>query len=712
MLTEYNGYNIVWYNDNTQLNIDDVYNANIVSTSKSPKSRAPKYINCGAGFDCETSRPAYLNKPVDRTDKTSLQAYKESLYSFVYIWQFSIGKTVYLCRDYNALQSFLVKFDNLCDKHGDKAEIIVWIANINYEFTYFQKIFMTDIHDVFAKNEHNVVSFKYGKHLYFRECLGVFGNSLDKLAKDYTKTQKLKGDLDYNKVRHSLTPLDETSELPYCINDVAILSELTEVAHNMYTLQGKKIPLTQTGIVRDEIKRAYLAKGFSKLKQLEEQNLKLHGTQSEYNEFRRYLYSGGLTHSNFKYVGKILHNVTCYDLTSAYPWALSAKKSYPAGELKHCENYPRETLLKYLQGNRSKAKHIIAKIKINNICSKSTHSTISSHKVLESINAVLDNGRIYKADSVTLWVNEIDFANICKIYKAKSWELLDLYYFTASKPVDKEMTATMLNWYVKKAELKKEMKKLDEHSPEYAELDKVYRRLKAMINSCYGMCVTELYEMAYELKADGEIKGTLQKWEDYNRTIFNAYIGYWCTSYVRQRLINVIAEFPDYVVQYDTDSLYCLPNTFLKMRIDEINAEIEAEVKQSPCCKNPLTHDLGQWDFDGFYIDYIPMGSKRYAGKHDDGTFKITFAGAPVKQLTEQITKSGRLEDLLHISITDDISTKKGAYNIYHTEYAQTYTDYTGIQHTMTGYGCKTIINVDFNASLSHAYAAMQKLYG
>lgn len=702
-------YKIVWYNETTQLDTDDISNAEIVSVSKSPKSRATKYINCGAGFDCETSRCAYLNKP-KTNDKTALQTYRESLYSYVYIWQFAVGKTIYLCREYKLISSFLHKLDAMCDCKGDKPVLIIWIANINYEFTYFQHEFMSDIHDVFAKGEHEVVSFDYGNHLHFTECLGVFGYSLENIAELHCTTKKLKGDLDYNLVRHSLSPLTE-NELAYCINDVAILSELTAYAHNEYTLQGKKIPLTATGIVRNEIKRAYQAKGFSKLKQLETDNLKLIGTQAQYNEFRRYLYSGGLTHSNFKYVGHILNDITCFDLTSAYPWALNSK-FYASGELKHCDNFPRETFIKFLKGNRTKCKHIIAKLTIFGIQSKSTHSIISKHKVLNAVNIVEDNGRIFKADSVTLWVNEIDFSNICSIYKAKSFRLDDLYYFTESKRVDKEMLSTMNAWYIRKAILKEQMKTMDKHSAEYKACKKDYDELKKKINSVYGMTVTELYELNFELVATGEIKATKQSWEDYNKTIFNPYVGYWCTSYVRQRLVQVISAFPDYVVQYDTDSVYCLPSDALNAFIKDINIEIENEIKASPCCRDTHTHDLGQWDFDGFYKEYIPMGSKRYAGYKPDGTVKITFAGAPIKQLTEMVEKSGTLKTLLHISITDDISTKKGAWSVYNIEHTNTYTDYTGIRHTMTTYGCKTILNVDFNASLSHAYASMQKLYG
>ena len=43
-------------------------------------------------------------------------------------------------------------------------------------------------------------------------------------AKNYTTTQKLKDDLDYEIIRTPLIPITG-AELQYCINDVAILSE-------------------------------------------------------------------------------------------------------------------------------------------------------------------------------------------------------------------------------------------------------------------------------------------------------------------------------------------------------------------------------------------------------------------------------------------------------------------------------------------------------
>ena len=232
-------YNVIWYNGEnfkTVITPDTLINK---SGKKIIKKSTP-FINVGAGFDCETSQ--FDNHRLYNKKTTE---YKNALKSFVYIWQFSVGNDIYLCRDYALFEDFLNDLDNACNVHPN-AKLIIWDANINYEYSYFKPIFRQKIKSCFARSKSDILTFEYGKHLEFRECIGVFGSSLDDIAKKHTATQKLKGDIDYDLIRTPYTPLTE-KELNYCINDVAILSELTTYVHSTYTLKCKKIPLTLTG---------------------------------------------------------------------------------------------------------------------------------------------------------------------------------------------------------------------------------------------------------------------------------------------------------------------------------------------------------------------------------------------------------------------------------------------------------------------------------
>ena len=683
-------YNIIWYNGHNFIN--NISGCELVNPSdKKITSKNHPYINIGAGFDCETSQFDNHTKYEQGSPE-----YKNALCSYVYIWQFSVGENIYLCRDIDLFDKFLLDLDATCDIHNN-AKLIIWDANIKYEYSFFKYILKKYITKMFAKSKTDIITFDCLNHLQFRECLGVFGKSLAEVAKNNTKTQKLVGDLDYNLIRTPKTPLTH-EEINYCINDVAILSELTEVALNEYVRKGDKIPLTQTGIVRNAVKKSMCKTRFVQ-KMLYEQNKPLIGNRDQYNIFRKYAFSGGLTHSNFKYVSEKLHDVKCYDLTSAYPYALTCK-SYPTGDM-ITVNTSQDFKMALSH------KHYVLKLTLTHLHSKSTHSTISIHKITNIVHPIIDNGRIFKCDSVTLYATEIDYGNICAIYdfdKSKS-KIHEVTYFTKSSKVPKSMINVMLDWYKRKQILKP-------HCDDNPENKKQYKKLKEFVNCIYGMTCTSLYEINNEWDEQIEdIKEIPQAWEDISNTIFNPWWGYYCTAYVRQRLVECISKYPDYIIQYDTDSIYCLPCAELDDLVSKINDKVYNE-----CIKNipyPKCWDLGQWDDGGFYIDFECLGSKRYIGTKPNGEYKITFAGANSGDIIKH-AKSKNIdiyEYIKNINISEITSNKKGAYH-FDSKYSAPVTDYCGNTYYCTTHGGTTIKNVQFKATLSHMFNQLKYNYG
>lgn len=681
-------YNVIWYNGfNFQTDINESMLINTGNKKINSKSRP--FINIGSGFDCETSQFARHENLTPLS-----QEYKNALHSYVYIWQFSVGTDIYLCRNIDLFESFILQLDKACAVHPN-AKLIIWDANLKFEWSFFKYILKKYVTRIFAKSKNDVITVDILSHLQFRECLGAFGNSLDAIAKNHCTTQKLKGDLDYDLIRTPETPLTE-QELQYCINDVAILSELTEYAHSEYTLKGDKIPLTQTGIVRNAIKKNYCATDFQQ-KKLYAENKPLIGTKSQYNEYRKYVYSGGLTHSNFKYVGKIINDVHCYDLTSAYPWALNTQ-NYPSGDMITTEN-PDEFK------NAFSHKHWFMKITVKDVQSKSTHSTVSIHKVLNAVNPVIDNGRIYSADYITAYFTEIDWLNFKAIYTfSKQSQIHSVTYFTKSTRVPKQILEVMNDWYKKKTIIK-------QRGTHDGKDKKIYKRLKQLINSVYGMTVTALFEMSHEWSDElEEIAESINEWDTVSNTVFNPWFGYYCTAYVRARLIEMISRFPDSIVQYDTDSIYCLPNADLDKYIEMVNARTRASciktIKEQECW------DLGEWDNDGDYTRFICLGSKRYVGEHPDGTVKITFAGANADDMIKFAKEQNMdiLEYSKSFNIEENISNKKGAFHFSDT-YSEVVTDYMGNTYYCTTHGGTTVKTVPFKASLSHMFEILQKAY-
>lgn len=659
-------------------------------TGKKITKKSRPILNVGAGFDCETSRISH-----------------DSDISCVYIWQFSIGIYNFLCRDFKSIVRFLNELSLMVLHLHPNATMIVFDANIKYEWSYFNGILTDGITDIFAKDKTSVCSYTYKENIKFQECLGVFGTSLSNLAKTYTTTQKRKGDLNYNKVRNSSTHLTR-KEVLYCVNDVAILSELTPIAVDMYIKKGFKIPLTQTGIVRQEVKKTMLSRKGDREKYISEVG-KLIGTKTEYTTFREMLYSGGLTHSNYEYVGYVIKNpnntpaVKCKDLTSAYPWAMN-NFSFPAGNLIHADSI--RTALQH--------KHYILKLTFANIHSKSTHSTISEHKCVKLENPVIDNGRVLQADKLTIWANEIDLANIKLIYDYNKAECTidDMYYFTDSKRCNAYMLKVMNDWYIKKTKLKPLTKDSHANDPDYEDNCKEYMRLKQLINSCYGMLVTSLY-FESQIWKNNEITTETIDYSKAKETIFNPYVGYWVTAQVRHRLIEVIAKFPDSIVQYDTDSLYYIPSPEIENEFERINDEIYSQITKA--CKQKELHDLGQWDNDGTYTSFCGYGSKRYCGMHSDGTYKITFAGADKNDIKTECKRLNMdmFDYLKNFSIDTCFSNKKGALHPLKSFESGYYnvTDYNGNTHSQYITGYTTIVNVQFNAHLSQQFENLRKTF-
>lgn len=236
---------------------------------------------------------------------------------------------------------------------------------------------------------------------------------------------------------------------------------------------------------------------------------------------------------------------------------------------------------------------------------------------------------------------------------------------------------------------------------------------KEKVNSIYGMFVTQVYTHNYELDNNKEITETLADFND-NIPLLNPYIGYWCTAYVRQRLINCISRFPNSIVQYDTDSIYWNSNDKeLENYIDETNLKIYTEMTKS--CSIKECFDLGQWDKeDGNYpLGFMGLGSKRYIGIKPDGKIKITFAGANEKDIKSECKRLNIdiFDYLKNFEITTQHSNKTGAVHSKNNYYVYNCTDYKGNTYTCESYGYTTIVNVPFKAFLSTKFTDLKNTY-
>lgn len=198
------------------------------------------YYNMALSFDIETT--SFMSNNLDKQ-------------AIMYEWSFSIGGVVIIGRtwdEFKYLISELIEYYELCDER----RMIIYVHNLAYEFQFMRKLF--EWKSVFSLDSRKPVKALTFDGVEFRCSLQLSGYSLKKLGEQLIKhdIRKLTGDLDYNVLRHSKTPLTE-KEYGYCINDVQVV-----VAYIQETIERcgdiTKIPLTKTGFVRDYLRRLCL----------------------------------------------------------------------------------------------------------------------------------------------------------------------------------------------------------------------------------------------------------------------------------------------------------------------------------------------------------------------------------------------------------------------------------------------------------------------
>ncbi|HZK00236.1 MAG TPA: DNA polymerase, partial [Tissierellaceae bacterium] len=510
--------------------------------------------------------------------------------------------------------------------------LVIYVHNLGYEFQFMRKYFEWE--EVFSVDLRKPIKAVTTSGIEFRCSYILSGFSLERLAKNLVshKVDKLIGDLDYSLVRHSETVLT-LKEIDYAINDVVIvLNYITEQLE--YYGDINRIPMTNTGRVRRFVRdRCYYTNNNHKK-----------SSRGKYIRYRRLMedltltpevykmlvraFMGGFTHANANYSGKVLENVTSIDFNSSYPAVMLAEqfpmsKAIPTKLTKEKDfNYYRRRFCLLFN---VRFKGLIAKIPQENY--------ISESKCFQLEGALINNGRVQKADVLATTITEVDFEIIEQAYEWESIEISNLYRFYKGY-LPYSIIQSVISLYEDKTVLK---------GVEGSEVE--YLLSKGMLNSVYGMCVTAVVrdEISYtddweELPPDVE-----KQIEDYNnsRNRFLYYPwGIWVTAYARRNLwFGIIAMGEDYIYS-DTDSIkflnYEKHKEFIK-RYDNLQIEklkkmcslykIDFE-RLKPKTKEGKTEILGVWDLDGHYSKFKTLGSKRYLVEHEDsGELELTVAG-------------------------------------------------------------------------------------
>ena len=595
-------------------------NAKFITIKENKKD--VQYLDLSLSFDTETTS-TYIEP----------NGIKEK-FAFMYVWQFGIdgyycyGRTweefIHLCK---FIQSSL----NL----NDKKRVIIFVHNLSFEFQFFRKYF--DWLNVFATRSRNPIKALTSYGIEFRDSLILSGYKLANVAKNLTshKIPKKVGDLDYSLVRTKDTTFSK-KELGYMLNDVRILIAYIDEQREEYG-DITKIPLTNTGRVRRYVRNECFKEKFY------QRNIKALTIKDE-NEYLtlKQAFAGGFTHANPNHVGKKYHNIASFDFTSSYPTVMIAEQ-YPSSKAipQKWVNWERfnEINEKALQIFTVEFTGLQTKVYFDNY--------ISKNKCLDVKGEIENNGRIFSADYLKIIITSVDWDIIKQVYSWKTVKISNqIAYYKGYLP--KPIIQSILHFYKKKTTLKHVKGKEAE-----------YMHGKGMLNSCYGMAVTdivhdeEIYsgDYWYEYAADGQ-KEIDNYNKSYNRFLYYPW-GVFVTAYARHNLWSGILEFKDDYIYSDTDSIKAKNYKKHMKYIDEYNQEITNKLEKcldhygidkselAPLDVDGIAHPLGLWDFEGVYKTFKTLGAKRYIvenlpyktphsmAKNKDDILEITIAGLP-----------------------------------------------------------------------------------
>jgi len=585
------------------------------------------YLNIPAAFDIEVS---------------SFYQYGEKR-ACMYIWQFGMLNWVTYGRTWKEYFAFIKVLKKII---GIDSTLIlpVYIHNLAYEFQFFRK--RIDWDKVFLLDERKPV-YAISEGIEYRCSLKLSSKSLAKVGEDLVKYQEYKhvGDLDYQLIRHSKTPLT-TEELGYCEADIRVL-----LAYIQEKIESDgdvtRIPMTNTGYVRNYCRKEC----FKKYKQYKQLIGFLTLTPREYKQLKRG-FSGGFTHASAKYVvegkEKVLKNVGSFDFTSSYPAVMIAEKfpMSPGREITTLGDGTDEEKWKRLHYYLKKycclfditLEHVIAKLDYDH--------PISASKLIYKEGVVEDNGRVVYADKLTITCTEQDFFTYSEFYNWDSYQIhVFRVYDKGYLPTD--FVKSIIELYKRKTTLK------DVTGEEIN-----YMISKNMLNAAYGMIVTDIvreileYEEDYLPKRKPDIEEAIDKYNNQTKRFLFYPWGVWVTAYARRNLFSGIKAVGKDYIYSDTDSIKIFnPEAhmdYINWYNERISKKIERAalhhkidpVELSPRNKKGVPKPIGIWEYEGMYKRFKTLGAKRYLVQKQDGSYQLTVAGVNKRMALEYLIKT------------------------------------------------------------------------
>lgn len=582
-------------------------------------SSTKRYINHLMTFDIETST-------IEKTDG--------SFEGFMYHWQVCIDGYVCFGRSWKEFLTFLRKMNRALKNFDEYRKLVCYIHNFSYEFQFlYSWIKLENVFAIDKRKPLKAISKEF--NIEFR-CSYLLSNmNLKKFIENTPNAHYFKGsgDLDYHKIFTPQTNLT-MSELGYCFNDVMGLYEAIIYLLKEDTLIT--IPLTSTGYVRRECR-----KNMRKNKNNRKRFLDLKLDDKLY-QLCKDAFRGGNTASNRYKTNFINYDVSSYDMSSAYPYAMISGL-YPITPFYEATITSLDMLDDYNNRYCTIAYYAFENVKLKKGIpfpyipySKCIEFIAPSYEGRFKGKEYCYNGRVLEADFIKIAMTNYDYQIFINQYDYDDENVrVEDFYYSYKGFLPKELTNTVIEFFT----LKSQLKGID--GKEYE-----YMKSKNKLNSLYGMIVTDIIRQE-NLFNDQWEKGENSTLEEYysNRNSFLTYQwGLFVTAICRTNLQKAIDKIGLDCVYIDTDSVKYVG------KHDDVFEQINQEMIDW-CTQNDIInyvnvgnhkYFLGLYDKEKGYDEFVTLGAKKYAFKQSN-KMGITVAGLNKKSGAKELKEKGGL---------------------------------------------------------------------
>lgn len=577
------------------------------------------YIEHLMTFDIETST-------IEKTDG--------SFEGYMYHWQVCIDGFVCFGRTWKEFLTFLRKMNRALKNYNEQHKLICYIHNFSYEFQFlYSWIKLTNVFAIDKRKPLKAISKDF--NIEFR-CSYLLSNmNLKKFIENTPNAHYFKGsgDLDYKKV---FTPKSilTMSELGYCYNDVMGLYEAIIYLLREDTLTT--IPLTSTGYVRRECRN-----NMRKNKKNRKQFLELKLNDKLYTLCKD-AFRGGNTASNRYKTNFINYDVSSYDMSSAYPYAMITGL-YPITPFQEETITSLDMLDDYNTRYCTLAYYSFENVKLKKGVpfpyipySKCKEFIAPTYNSKFKGKEYCYNGRVLEADFIKIAMTNYDYQIFINQYEYDQENVrVEDFYYSHKGFLPQELIDTVIEFFT----LKSQLKGIEQKEYEYM-------KSKNKLNSLYGMIVTDIIRQENLFNEQWE-KGENSTLDDYysKRNNFLTYQwGLFVTAICRSNLQKAIDKIGLDCVYIDTDSVKYVGNH------DEVFEQINQEMI-AWCSDNDIINSvkvgnqkyfLGLYDREKGYDEFVTLGAKKYAFKQNN-QIGITVAGLNKISGAKELKEKGGL---------------------------------------------------------------------